>query len=775
MTKTHVSFDLAEGFKYETDEATGNSSDPKFVGKYATRNDTMVEMSRADFAGTFPKAPTEAELTLTVTSDLYKALRYGFNLGDDETSDKWYKTASDIPAIWTQAADANNRTITLKLGDMIGVAKDDVQWDLLLNQLTYTELLDLAMTGQYRTAAVNAIGKIQARDQDGPAQLKAVSNGIMWVCETNIASTWNLDLAYEQGVIVGNEGLLLNCQGWYAPAMNIHRSAFSGRNFEYYSQDGVHGGLIAAAVVKGAQSKGLYAYIKHFAINDQETDRTGLATWCTEQAAREIYMRNFEYAVKKGGAMAVMSSFNRVGAIAACNNYALLTEILRDEWGFQGHVVTDYWSGRLGNNVMNTELLARAGNDIPLGNVTGANRARGTWDATLRGGKGGVIYNNVEQPTQYYVIRQAAKNVLFTSANSNTVRNGYDLAGFAGEIALSQGMNKSVAIETSFDTTDIAFSTTSTLPAGVSLSSAGVFSGTPSQSGTFNVSVKAVLDGWVEITSTIKVVVTSPFSFTYEEGATLGEEFSGAVAQSAYAASELTSISYSVRNNSLPAGLSLNTSTGAITGTPTKAGSFNVTIRFAIRPVGASRATNYDYTFTFVVADPTEYVTVSFDGAEQSIVSGTTATAPADPVKEGYTFVGWEDAEGNAFDAEATFDADTAFVSVWTNDAEEALKATKEELEEQIAEANATIAELLAELGLANDEIEALIGDLADANGDIAALVSALAEANETIADLAARLAVLEEDGCNSVIVSGGIGVIAVIVAAAFVCTRKEK
>ena len=650
-----ISYTVATGFQYATDEATGNDSSPKFVGKYTTLNGTMVEMSRADFEGTFPVAPTEAELTLAVTSDVYKALRYGFNLGDDETEEKWYKTVADIPANWTQAASAQGRTITLTLADMIGKDKNHADWDLLLNQLTYTELLDLAMTGRYKTARVDAIGKIQARDQDGPAQLKAAQNGtIMWVCETNIASTWNVDLAYAQGIIVGNEGLLFDCQGWYAPAMNIHRSAFSGRNFEYYSQDGVHGGLIAAAVVKGCQSKGLYAYIKHFAINDQETDRTGIATWCTEQAAREIYMRNFEYAVKKGGAMAVMSSFNRIGAIAACNNYALLTEILRDEWGFQGHVVTDYWSGSLGSNTMNTELLARAGNDIPLGDVASRSRARGEWDASLRGGKGDVIYENVEQPTQYYVIRQAAKNVLFTSANSNTVRNGYDLS-LGGTVNLTQYSAGNVAVA-EFDTADVVFSTTSTLPEGVSLNSAGVLSGTPREAGSFSVRVTAVLDGWVTISGTVNLVVASPFSYTGAATATVGTPYSGVVSQNAWTvAGDVTEVTLSVRG-SLPAGLSFDAATGTISGTPTVGGEHTITIRCAVtsetinssgRP--QTSTSNYDYVITLNIIDNTEYVTVSFDGEEQVIVSGGTATAPEAPTKEGYTFVGWEDAKAHMF------------------------------------------------------------------------------------------------------------------------------
>nr|WP_263640293.1 glycoside hydrolase family 3 N-terminal domain-containing protein [Ligilactobacillus equi] len=161
-----------------------------------------------------------------------------------------------------------------------------------------------------------------------------------------IAATFNTDLAKKMGELMGEQGREMGVYGWYGPAMNIHRSAFAGRNFEYYSEDPELSGKMAASAIAGAKSKGVYAYMKHFAMNDQETNRmVGLMTWSNEQAIREIYLKPFEMAVKDGGATAVMSSFNFIGNRWAGANKQLLQDVLRGEWGFRGLVETDYFSG----------------------------------------------------------------------------------------------------------------------------------------------------------------------------------------------------------------------------------------------------------------------------------------------------------------------------------------------------------------------------------------------------------------------------------------------
>ena len=212
------------------------------------------------------------------------------------------------------------------------------------------------------------------------------------------------------GVMVGTESVFGNVRGdgstypgWYAPAVNIHRSPFGGRNWEYYSEDAYLSGTMAAAVISGAQSKGVACFVKHFALNDQETarDLNGVLTWANEQAIREIYLKPFEYAVKEGGTIAVMSSFNRIGTTWTGGDYRLCTEILRNEWGFRGTVITDY---NLCDH-MPADQMIRAGGDL---NLT-QDKQPTVADAS---------------PTQIALIRQATKNVLYTFAQTNAM-NGH--------------------------------------------------------------------------------------------------------------------------------------------------------------------------------------------------------------------------------------------------------------------------------------------------------------------------------------------------------------
>jgi beta-glucosidase len=221
-----------------------------------------------------------------------------------------------------------------------------------------------------------------------------------------IAATWSKDIARRMGEAVGEEGLNGGVNGWYAPAMNTHRSPFAGRNFEYYSEDGVLGGEIAAAVTAGAPSKGMIVYIKHFAMNDQETNRVrdnGLMTWASEQSIREIYLRPFEIAVKKGRPLGVMSSFNRIGTTWAGGSRALLTEVLRDEWGFQGAVITDF-------NLypyLDQDLAIRNGGDYML-----TMYMPGFADKTPA---------DLSSATAKIAIRNAAHNILYATVKSNTM------------------------------------------------------------------------------------------------------------------------------------------------------------------------------------------------------------------------------------------------------------------------------------------------------------------------------------------------------------------
>ena len=291
----------------------------------------------------------------------------------------------------------------LKLVDLRGVAYDDAQWDQLLDQLAIEEMDTLIAYGGYQTAPVPSIGKVQTYDCDGPASINNNFTGqgsVGFPAGVMIAATWSPDLASEFGRSIGKMANEMDTSGWYAPAMNIHRSAFAGRNFEYYSEDGLLSGKIAARAIQGAEEYGVYAYMKHYALNDQEGNRNSmLCTWSTEQAIREIYLKPFELSVKEGGCDAVMSSFNYIGTEWTGGNKELCTTVLRDEWGFVGMVLTDYF-GVYG--YMDSDHAIRGGTDFCLVNYdTDTNHVTDTTSAT------GV-----------QAMRQACKNILYTVVNS---------------------------------------------------------------------------------------------------------------------------------------------------------------------------------------------------------------------------------------------------------------------------------------------------------------------------------------------------------------------
>ena len=260
----------------------------------------------------------------------------------------------------------------LKLADMMGKPYDDPDWEKLLDQLTPEEMSQLVQIGGFSTVALKSVDKKATMDSDGTGGLNdwyAGVYGTPYPTEVLIAQTWNKDLAYEVGGAIGQEYADCHIYGWYGPAMNIHRTAFNGRNFEYYSEDGVLAGYFASAEVNAAGEKGVYAYIKHFVANDQEINRcTAQQIYLTEQTLREIYMKPFEICVKNydydNNPLAVMSSFTLIGPKWTGANSELLNGVLRGEWGFQGMVLTD-WFGSYGYQVTMDSVLN--GNDMMLG------------------------------------------------------------------------------------------------------------------------------------------------------------------------------------------------------------------------------------------------------------------------------------------------------------------------------------------------------------------------------------------------------------------------
>lgn len=290
----------------------------------------------------------------------------------------------------------------LKLKDMVGVDYNDAQWDTFLDQLTVSDMDSLIALGGYQSVAVSSIGKVQAIDCDGPASINnnfTQQGSIGFPSAVMIAATWNTDLAHDFGTSIGKMADDMDVSGWYAPAMNIHRSAFAGRNFEYYSEDGVLSGAMAANAIMGSQEQGVYAFMKHFALNDQETNRCGmLCTWSNEQAIREIYLKPFEISVKDADCHAVMSSFNYIGTRWTGGCKELLKNVLRGEWGFVGFVETDYFGV---SGYMTADQCVRNGNDLMLC-TTGNDFNTVT-----------VLTNSSKQ-----ALRESAKNILYTVVNS---------------------------------------------------------------------------------------------------------------------------------------------------------------------------------------------------------------------------------------------------------------------------------------------------------------------------------------------------------------------
>lgn len=292
----------------------------------------------------------------------------------------------------------------LELYDLRGADYDDSRWEQLLDQLNTDEMVELIAYGGHQTAAVRSVGKVRTLDTDGPAGLNSTTInafGTGYCSEILIAQTWNEDLAKKVGEGISKEFKDFHVTGWYAPSMNLHRSAFGGRNFEYYSEDSLLSSKMALAEVSAAVEQGVYPYIKHFVMNEQETNRNALlCTWFNEQSARELYMKPFEYCVKNtpSGKLAVMSSYNYLGTQWAAGCTALLNDILRDEWGFQGMVITDYF-GNYG--YMDADRAVRGGTDLMLG--TAGNEA---------------IMTDLSA-TSVIAMRQAAKNIFYTVVNSN--------------------------------------------------------------------------------------------------------------------------------------------------------------------------------------------------------------------------------------------------------------------------------------------------------------------------------------------------------------------
>ena len=632
----------------------------------------MTLLSRTDMVATFPKAPTESDLTFkdNILSnwgfwDNYtmsdKSIDGNGNevketkaLVTDESKYPWYKTKEDIPTTWTQATGVydekhpiqNNRTINevamyyslaeespLKYSAMAGVSYDDPLWDTFLNQLTYDELCAIVEFGGYSTVNIDSVGKAKSEDTDGPNNL---DGSHCWCSEDIIASTWNVKLAEKEGALMGDISLLHGTEGWYGPGMDVHRSPFSGRNNEYYAQDGILAGYIAAAVVTGARTKGVITYVKHCFMNDQETNRGNLFTWCDEQAIRENNCKAFQMALQEGQSAAAMTGYGRLGGLSNTNNYNMSTELYQNQWGVNAYFVTDGYIGWAARTDL--DMMVRVGNQLELYTTPFVEYLSGSWDTA----KGTVVIgtgeNAVESYTQWYCVRQSAKAILFQCVNSSVNQNGYTLLDVnGGELVATQGVTfeSSVSIAALLDAdSSVRMTVEGKLPQGITVdSSTGAVSGKAAEAGEFAFTVKYVIDGYVEKTAAYKLVVSPAFVLDAE-----GDDLSkAAVGQSLFA--QITSsvftteggkydtVTYKVKSGTLPEGVVLKED-GIIEGTPAVAGTYNAVVQIVASKTTAGQFESSGSTTT---TDTNEYaLTIVVAGAENQGQPGQTEQPAGD-------------------------------------------------------------------------------------------------------------------------------------------------
>lgn len=481
-------------------------------------------MSRADFEGTFPKRSTIEDRT--VPQEFIDALN-GQNVDNKGLWDKDQKWLSNVMPKY-QDKQLTKEEIKFTLYDLIGKDYDHEDWDKFLDQFTIDQYANVIGNATYALgghASLVDLGIPRTANLDGPSGL---SSGVNFVAQIVVAATWNKELAYRMGTHIGNEALWTNAGGWYAPGVNIHRSPFSGRNFEYYSEDPVLSGMIANETTKGATDKGVIVYIKHFALNDQETDRTsnGILTWANEQTMREIYLKAFELPIVEGKTRGVMSAFNRIGTTWAGASYELLTEILRDEWGFEGVVVTDMFMG----GYMKPDLMIRAGNDLTLGN------AKPVIVKVPENLKDLPLEEQNYYTTQVHHMRKSAKNALFGLAWSLGMQNGYenihqdfDLGKVNAGRSLNIDLAKDIKGFEKADTIKYRLADGGVLPEGLSITVDGRLTGTPlagnENVGKYTFVLDIIIDEYVTRKATYEIeLVGGTYNKDRIISAVIGEE-----------------------------------------------------------------------------------------------------------------------------------------------------------------------------------------------------------------------------------------------------------
>ena len=381
-------YNVGETIRYEG-ENKRDSDQITAVNQFEDVAGDVTYLSRADGFANYDEA-TAAPASDVMSDDL--VAQYHLNSNFDYTT--YINEDDEMPV-----TGADNG---LTLADLRGADYDDERWDELLDQLTVDDMSNMIALSGYQTPAMDSVGKVATVDADGPAAINNNFTGagsIGFPVEVMIACTWNQDLAQQYGEMMGRMCREMNIAGWYAPGMNTHRTPFGARNYEYFSEDGTLAGYISAATVQGAASQGVYAYIKHFAL--YEMNAKMVCVWSNEQAIREIYLKPFEISVKVGDAHAVMVSWSFIGIKWSGENSNLLNTVLRDEWGFEGFTLTDFFRNN-GHGFMNADAALANGVDAML--------------STYAGGPN--VVQNPDAASSVKYMRQACKNVMYTVVNS---------------------------------------------------------------------------------------------------------------------------------------------------------------------------------------------------------------------------------------------------------------------------------------------------------------------------------------------------------------------
>ncbi|MCQ2797520.1 MAG: glycoside hydrolase family 3 C-terminal domain-containing protein [Bacilli bacterium] len=506
------------GIKYENDRFTGNKVENRFTdrGFYSSMpgedDIEFTQFSRADWDGTFPTHPTIEDRTVKAGSRFEEFLTHEFNIWEIEEDKNFeyqpeavYRTEDDaVAGGWTQANSTLAKGDRTQLIDMKDVEPDDPKWDEFINEFTWAEMMKFVENNRMSSPSLDQIGKGGFSEGDGPQKF----NIMWWVSSPIIAATWNQKLAHEQGECVGMESQITGKAGWWGPGVNTHRSPFGGRNFEYYSADPFLMGRMAAQVVGAATDRGVYAYFKHFAVNDQEKNRESGISFVNEQALREIYLKSFQMVFQEGKSIGVMGSYNRIGLQETAGSYPLMTEVLRGEWGFKGSVLSDMTHS--GNGSVNFKCYENVTNRTFAGcnsqlDSSGFNgQTISKWDATATwaGGTGAPVYEHngkkVIPFSWWNAVRQDVKQTMYMCVNSTGMQRG--LTQVVGErdaeVKIGEDFSFNVELPEEYNGKTISSATYELnkrceLPEGLTLSEDGTLSGNLAHVGLYRVDVIA--------------------------------------------------------------------------------------------------------------------------------------------------------------------------------------------------------------------------------------------------------------------------------------------